>query len=170
MVVAPAGNDPCQSTRKRTWRQPNEVSEAGTRFFGLEIELWQIGESPPAPKFNVVAKPNDWTKERIEPTALTATLQMQLDFWKGFAEFVARKGKIVTRINSPTICSTPTGTTWKRSTSSATRWNGTTPLASNSGRYTGTFRQTLEIGTSVPTSTAGYSRGSKRSTASWHPG
>ena len=79
----------------------NEVSEAGTRFFGLEIELWQIGESPPAPKFNVVAKPNDWTKERIEPTALTATLQMQLDFWKGFAEFVARRGKIVTRINSP---------------------------------------------------------------------
>ena len=41
----------------------NEVSEAGTRFFGLEIELWQIGESPPAPKFNVVAKLNDWTKE-----------------------------------------------------------------------------------------------------------
>ncbi|MCY4399802.1 MAG: DUF4268 domain-containing protein [Gemmatimonadetes bacterium] len=79
----------------------NEVSEAETRFFGLEIELWQIGESAPAPKFNVVAKPNDWTKERIEPTALTATLQMQLDFWKGFAEFVARKGKIVTKINSP---------------------------------------------------------------------
>ena len=79
----------------------NEVSEAETRFFGLEIELWQIGDSAPAPKFNVVAKPNDWTNERIEPTALTATLQMQLDFWKGFAEFVARKGKIVTRINSP---------------------------------------------------------------------
>ena len=26
---------------------------------------------------------------------------MQLDFWKGFAEFVARKGKIVAKINSP---------------------------------------------------------------------
>ena len=79
----------------------NEVSEAGTRFFGLEIELWQIGDSPPAPKLNVVAKPNDWTKERIEPTKLTPTLQMQLGFWEGFAAFVARKGTIVTKINSP---------------------------------------------------------------------
>ncbi len=27
-------------------------------FFGLEIELWRIGSSPIAPKFNVVSKPN----------------------------------------------------------------------------------------------------------------
>ena len=79
----------------------NEVSEPETRFFGLEIELWQIGDSAPAPKFNVVAKPNDWTKERIETTPPTGVRRIQLDFWKGVAEFVVRKGKIVTRINRP---------------------------------------------------------------------
>ena len=42
----------------------NEVSETSTRFFGLEIELWRIGDSVPAPKFNVVARPNDWTRGR----------------------------------------------------------------------------------------------------------
>ncbi len=31
-----------------------------------------------------------------------ATLQMLLEFWEGFAAFVAREGEIVTRINSPT--------------------------------------------------------------------
>lgn len=30
------------------------------RFFGVEIELWRIGDSRAAPKFNVVARPGDW--------------------------------------------------------------------------------------------------------------
>ena len=72
----------------------NEVSETGTRFFGLEIELWQIGDSPPAPKFNVVARPNDWRKDSTDTGPLTETQQTQLAFWKGFAEFVSRKGTV----------------------------------------------------------------------------
>ena len=40
----------------------NENSTDNLQFFGLEIEVWRIGESPPAPKFNIVAKPNTWTK------------------------------------------------------------------------------------------------------------
>lgn len=79
----------------------NEVSDTGTRFFGLEIELWQIGESAPAPKFNVVARPNDWTKEGTDATALTDTQRMQLHFWEGFAGFVSRNGKIVTKTHAP---------------------------------------------------------------------
>lgn len=79
----------------------NEVSETETRFFGLEIELWQIGDSPPAPRFNVIARPNDWTKDGKEAAPLTQTQLMQLRFWEGFAGFVSRNGKIVTKINSP---------------------------------------------------------------------
>ena len=76
----------------------NEVSETGTRFFGVEIEVWQIGESALAPKFSIIARPNDWTKE---VSVLTPIQTLQLDFWNGFAEFVARNGSIVTKINSP---------------------------------------------------------------------
>jgi len=32
------------------------------RFFGLEVELWKIANSPAAPKFNIVSKPNNWSK------------------------------------------------------------------------------------------------------------
>lgn len=78
----------------------NEVSRSGTRFFGLEIELWQIGESPPAPKFNVIARPNDWTG-KPGPTDLTSTQRMQLGFWTGFADFVARNGGTVTKTHDP---------------------------------------------------------------------
>ncbi len=40
----------------------NEITDTRFYFFGLEVELWQIEDSPAAPRFSVVAKPNDWTK------------------------------------------------------------------------------------------------------------
>ena len=40
----------------------NEITDERFHFFGLEVELWRIGDSEPAPKFNVVSKPNDWTR------------------------------------------------------------------------------------------------------------
>ena len=41
----------------------NGKTDPSLKFFGLEIELWRIGDSPPAPKFNIVVKPNDWSDE-----------------------------------------------------------------------------------------------------------
>jgi hypothetical protein len=38
----------------------NKITDDSFRFFGLEVELWRIGSSPPAPKFNVISKPNNW--------------------------------------------------------------------------------------------------------------
>jgi len=40
----------------------NEVTEDSVSFFGLEVELWRIGSSAPAPKFNVVSKPNAFVR------------------------------------------------------------------------------------------------------------
>jgi hypothetical protein len=32
----------------------NKITDDSVRFFGLEVELWRIGDSPAAPKFNIV--------------------------------------------------------------------------------------------------------------------
>ena len=40
----------------------NEMTIDDVNFFGLEIELWRIDNSREAPKFNVVSRPNSWTK------------------------------------------------------------------------------------------------------------
>lgn len=40
----------------------NEVTNEDIRVFALEIEIWKIGDSDPAPKLNVVSQPNDWRK------------------------------------------------------------------------------------------------------------
>lgn len=44
-----------------TWL--NEITADTVNFFGIELEAWKIGNSPIAPKFNLVVQPNGWTKE-----------------------------------------------------------------------------------------------------------
>ena len=46
----------------------NEITDERFRFFGLEIELWRIGDSPAAPKFNIVSKPNEWVRAVSQTT------------------------------------------------------------------------------------------------------
>ncbi len=81
----------------------NEVTTDAVGFFGLEVELWRIGDSPPAPKFNLVSQPNEWAKvvsgrtQRQEPTGAKL---VQLDFWEGFAEF-CRAGAFSLNLRKP---------------------------------------------------------------------
>lgn len=69
----------------------NEVTRADIAFFACEIELWRIGNSLAAPKFNVVASPNDWSKvvkSTVESKELTDTKKAHLDFWNGFKAYM----------------------------------------------------------------------------------
>lgn len=74
----------------------NEITDTEVRFFALEVELWRIGDSPAAPKFNVVSKPNDWSrstsaaKKAVEDGELSPTRQMQREYWTGVQEEIAK--------------------------------------------------------------------------------
>jgi hypothetical protein len=51
------------------WLNENTVSGVG--FFGVELELLRISDSPLAPHFRVVVRPNEWAKRvRPEPAIL----------------------------------------------------------------------------------------------------
>ena len=41
----------------------NQRTGEETQFFGVEVELWRIGDSLPAPHFKLAATPNGWRKE-----------------------------------------------------------------------------------------------------------
>ncbi len=80
----------------------NEITSEKYNFFGLEVELWRIGDSDVAPKFNIASKPNDWSKKLVSRTAqkvanetLTDTKTLQLAFWEGFSEYVANQGSFI---------------------------------------------------------------------------
>lgn len=82
----------------------NEHTDKDLNFFLVKIELWQIGTSPPAPKFNVVSQPNDWAKI-VKQSASTAanyteTKLRQLDFWERFREY-ARSQKTKLQLRKP---------------------------------------------------------------------
>lgn len=69
----------------------NECTSQNINFFGLEIELWRIGDSPVAPKFNVVSQPNNWSRQAGAgggTTGLTETRQLQLAFWTQFRSYL----------------------------------------------------------------------------------
>ncbi len=80
----------------------NEITDDSFNFFGLEIELWRIGDSEPAPKFNIVSKPNDWTSsvskaaKSIAEADLTDTKRTQLEFWTEFKEHLEKNSSPVT--------------------------------------------------------------------------
>ncbi|NJK46713.1 MAG: DUF4268 domain-containing protein, partial [Pleurocapsa sp. SU_196_0] len=75
----------------------NRITEERFHFFGLEVELWRIGNSEPAPKFNVVCQPNDWAKSisRATEEPLTTTKQLQLEYWQAFREYLKEHSKII---------------------------------------------------------------------------
>ncbi len=69
----------------------NEVTRSDISFFACEIELWRINDSIPAPKFNIVASPNDWTKivkASGEAQTLSDTKKAHLAFWNSFKTFM----------------------------------------------------------------------------------
>jgi hypothetical protein len=67
----------------------NKITDESFRFFGLEVELWRIGDSPAAPKFNIVSKPNDWSRSvaqaarAIDDAELSKTRITQRSYWGG---------------------------------------------------------------------------------------
>lgn len=73
----------------------NRITDENINFFGVEVAIIQIGDSLPAPQFNVVAKPNDWSKSIKSTTSsgnLTETKIKQQEYWTEFRDYVLKNG------------------------------------------------------------------------------
>src|SRR5262245_60943715 len=75
----------------------NERTDEKINLFALEIELWRIGDSPIAPKFNIISQPNDWSRNVQKAAAVDAseTQKSQLQFWIAFKDYMEEKGSFV---------------------------------------------------------------------------
>lgn len=79
----------------------NEITNDEVNFFGLEIELWQIGDSNIAPKFNIVSRPNGWSEgisnatKAIGDKELSPTKKLQLEFWQSLSEYMIENKCVV---------------------------------------------------------------------------
>jgi hypothetical protein len=77
----------------------NQNTTSELNFFAVEITLWRIANSPLAPSFNVVVKPNNWSKSSRESARMAATATptklLQQKFWIGWlAHLEANKSSL----------------------------------------------------------------------------
>ena len=72
----------------------NKITDEAFRFFGLEVEAWQIGDSIPAPKFNIISQPNDLSKfvshgaQKLIDGTTSEAQSLYYRYWENFAEYL----------------------------------------------------------------------------------
>ena len=74
----------------------NNNTAGDINFFLIEIHAYRIGNSDPAPKFEVVEKPNDFVKRskaKGGDDELNKRQSERLFFWEQFNQVVASRGK-----------------------------------------------------------------------------
>ena len=82
----------------------NNITGETVNFFGIEIEVYKIGDSLPAPMFQMVAKPNNWSKSvrssAKASTELTPTKQLNLEYWEAMRKYFETTGTFL-RFQTP---------------------------------------------------------------------
>lgn len=62
----------------------NHISAPEFNFFAVQVELFRIGASQLAPSFNLVAKPNDWSKQILAKAADNSETTARHEFWQNY--------------------------------------------------------------------------------------
>lgn len=74
----------------------NNNTNNDINFFLIEIHAYKIGDSDPAPKFEVIEKPNDFVKRsktKTEDGELNKSQSERLAFWEQFNQVIIGRGK-----------------------------------------------------------------------------
>lgn len=81
----------------------NNITDESFQCFGIEIELYRIGNSEPAPLFNVISKPNNWSKQVRKAafqSELSDTQLFQMEYWQSLKNFLEEHQSFV-RMRNP---------------------------------------------------------------------
>lgn len=77
----------------------NNHTDEKIGFFLCEIKLYRIGTSEPAVKFEVIEKPNDWTKEVKKNESANGTQQQRYDYWAAFQDYAFQNTQFAKNFN-----------------------------------------------------------------------
>ncbi len=74
----------------------NNNTNSNVKFFLIEIQAYRIGESDPAPMFQVVEQPNDFIKNNKSTNrdeSMNKSQSQRMEFWNQFNNVVIERGK-----------------------------------------------------------------------------
>jgi hypothetical protein len=80
----------------------NQNTTEDLEFFGVQVELWSIGDSLPAVRFNVVSRPSESLKQAVSQAHgdLPPAKRLQLEWWIAFREALLNS-KVLASAQSP---------------------------------------------------------------------
>ncbi len=85
----------------------NRITDKDFNFFGIEIQLIKIGDSDAvAPIFNIIAKPNGWSKDVRNSSQNTSDKptkgqSVKYEFWSAFCEYMSSNPSRLFKTQSP---------------------------------------------------------------------
>lgn len=84
----------------------NSITDERYGFFGVELKAVRIGDSLPAPQFNVVAQPNSWTRPVLagsatEVSGISDTALSNIDYWDAFHKAAIAAGAPLRKSDRP---------------------------------------------------------------------
>ena len=81
--------------------QLNEITDDRFSCFGVEIKVWEIGNSKPALQFEIISKPNDWSRtvgrevQHIEDIDLSEAQQRKKKYWSKLRDYMVDKDTLI---------------------------------------------------------------------------
>ncbi len=80
----------------------NKVGDEA-RFFGVEVSVVRLGDSPPAPMFNLIAKPSEWRSQVAAAqnnSELSEKRELYRSFWTKYLDAVHARHPSATNVRS----------------------------------------------------------------------
>ena len=87
----------------RAFEWLNDLTSEGVSFYAIQVELWQIDDSQPAVRFDVISKPTVITRQAAltkSSADLSETKKLQWEFWRAFSETLIKR-KVVNTTQTP---------------------------------------------------------------------
>lgn len=81
----------------------NRITDTDFNFFGIEIKVFQIENSRPAPMFDIIAKPNGWSKG-VHKSVVEGYSDIKLtqkSFWDAFHDYMTEFPSRIFHLQSP---------------------------------------------------------------------
>lgn len=74
----------------------NENSREGVDLFAIRLEVWRIGDSEPAVRFNPIAEPSEW-KEKAQRSEdeLSDTETLREEYWTAFRDRIEDENSVL---------------------------------------------------------------------------
>lgn len=83
----------------------NEHTDKNINIFLVKLELWKIGDSALAPKFQIISQPNDFVKslhdQKTKSEGLNGTNITRLHFWENFINY-CKENNTTMELTKPT--------------------------------------------------------------------